>query len=166
MRSIYDIGSDLEQIKILLTETEGELPDSVETWLANLEQEQAEKLDRYAGLIKTLETEAAQCRKEAYEYIQKAQSRENRVTQLKSRLKEHMQRSGQTRMQSAKMLTFSVVANGGKTPLELDPNIPADDKWYRFEKNLDENLVRKSLESGEKLDFAWLGERGTHLRIK
>ena len=60
--------------------------------------------------------------------------------------------------------TFAIQKNGGKLPLKIIGEVPANYKRVVYED--DKDKIRKELEGGKKLDFAVLEERGTHLRIK
>ena len=59
-----------------------------------------------------------------------------------------------------------IVKNGGLAPLELtvDPaKLPARFKKVKIE--ADSAAIREALENGEKLKYAYLGERGEHIKI-
>lgn len=58
-----------------------------------------------------------------------------------------------------------ICKNGGKAPVVHDDTAPEKlpERFTIKERNNSE--IRAALEAGEKLSFAQLGERGTHLRI-
>jgi hypothetical protein len=63
---------------------------------------------------------------------------------------------------------ISLVNNGGKKPLHLNPSMRPEDFPEDFHKrriDLDKEALRAALEEGREIEGASLGERGKHLRI-
>lgn len=55
-----------------------------------------------------------------------------------------------------------ICKNGGEPPMQIIGAVPDE-----YKKLVEDNVkIREALKSGKTLDFAILGERGEHLRIK
>jgi len=172
--TLFDIGADLLALNDLFEEVGGELgsPETeaaFDAWAKTLVADEGKKLDGYCGLIRTLEGEAAVAKAEAEQYAMKARTRENRVKWLKDRMKQHLELTGRTKVQTATGRTVTIQANGGKLPLLItegtDPTkIPTE--FQRVKIEIDNEKVREHLEAGGPLEFAAIGPRGSHLRIR
>lgn len=168
MRPLYEITDDLRRMLDLADETGGELDAAAAEYLATVEAEEAVKLDGYANLIRTLEMEEAAARAEAEQYQLKAAARADAVKRLKGRLLDHLTATGRTKVQTAKGRTISVQANGGKAPVKWSSVEVADlpPRFVVVRQEIDREAVREALERGEVLEFATLGEKGQHVRIR
>ncbi len=172
MRRLFDIGEDLLAIDGLIDDLDGDISDpavdaALGMWLNESETEEGVKLDGYAGYIRQLEHEADVAKAEAEEYRRRAQTRENRVAWLKARLIQHLQRTGRTKVATATGRTVAVQSNGGRRPVTFIELFDADSIPIEFTKRVvDDEAIRAALEAGQELNFAHLGERGVHLRIK
>ena len=87
----------------------------------------------------------------------------NAAKAMKERLKNAMELMGKDTIKT-EHYTFRVQKNGGKLPVKLTADVPMSYKRVVYEDDTDR--IRIDLESGKKLDFAELGERGSHLRIR
>lgn len=166
--TLFAIGDELRAVLDLVDES-AELPPVVEQWFAEIGDAEAEKLDAYYWLIRQLEGEAAVATSEAEQQRAKATARENAVKRLKDRVKLYLESTGRTKAVSAKNRTFAIQTNGGKLPVEY--TTLADPEWVPPEfvvvkKSIDGDKVRAHLESGKELEWASLGLRGSHLRVK
>lgn len=174
-RPLYEITDDLLRLNDLLEEIDGdlsrlgEMEPAVTAWLDGLGEEQAAKLDGYVGLIKTLEMEAAAARAEKEQWAAKEKARTCRADYLKAKLKQHLEATGQLKVQTASGRVVTVQKNGGVAPLEIKPGtdpetLPAE--YVRTAVEIDRAKVRAALETGAELAFAELLPRGTSLRVK
>lgn len=169
MRPLYDIGSDLEQLRTAMESApDGEIPPELEAWFAGLEQEEGQKLDSYIGLMKQIGHEMETCDKEAKAWEAKAITRANALQSLKNRLKLHLERTGRTSITTPGLTKISLCKNGGKRPLVITGDVPADGPYafIEFTVSPDRDKIRQDLEAGVELPFAKLEEPGQHLRIK
>jgi len=170
MRPLYDIGSDLEQLRTAMESApDGEIPAELEAWFAGLEQEEGQKLDSYIGLMKQIGHEMEACDKEAKVWEAKAITRANALQNLKDRLKLHLERTGRASITTPGLTKISLCKNGGKRPLAIFADmIPPDSPYVvaRTEILPDSDKIRRMLEAGGTLPFAKLEEPGQHLRIK
>jgi uncharacterized protein (UPF0335 family) len=173
MATLFEIGVELVALMDLLDETGGEITpnsqDALDEFFTEVGDQQKDKLQAYASLIRRLETEAATATAEAEQWQKKAQARTNSVKSLKDRLKLYLEMTGQKKVQTSKGYTIAIQANGGKVPLVIaegtDPaSLPDEFKRQRWE--ILTEAVREALESGQKLPFAALGVRGSHVRIR
>lgn len=172
-RSIFEIGDGLNAIVEAFDRAEENGDDEVvrtafEAYFAQLLDNRGIKLDRYAALIQFNQTLADAAKAEAKRCADLARIRENRVAAMKARLKVYFEANGIAKVETAKH-AFTIAGNGGKLPLVIDENTKPEAAPERFQKvtvDFDQDAIRAALESGEELDFARLGERGTHLRVK
>lgn len=170
-RTLFEIGAELQALNDLLDDIGGDVSDPavedrVTQWFEELSRDEAVKLDHYCGLIKMLDGEVAVLKSEADEYAKRAKSRENRIANLKARMKLHLEATGRTRAVTATGRTVCVQKNGGKPPVECDP-VPLDDlppAFVRVTRAIDADAVRAAL--GQVLASARFGGFGTHLRIR
>lgn len=99
MRTLNEIGADLEALDALLSDVGGDVTEeaaaeAVDAWLAELKTERNAKLDRFAAYMADLTARAAAKKTEAARLTARASAEENRVKFLKARLLYFMQRHG------------------------------------------------------------------------
>jgi len=92
MRSLHEIGADLEEVEALLTNIDGEIPDGeigakIEAYFANLLDERDEKIRRICGLIEMLGLGADDCAEVIRRITRLKRANENGAERLKGRLK-------------------------------------------------------------------------------
>lgn len=180
MPTLFQIADDYLALNALLEElelqpdparAEGELNPALEALFAEIAGNQGAKLDGYVNLIRAIEGDAAVMESEAAEYKAKGEARRNRVKLLKERLHAYLIRTNQTKVQTEKGRIITVQNNGGHPGVDYDlldqddiAELPERFKEVRV--TVDTAAVKTALDAGEKLDFARLKDRGTHLRIK
>lgn len=193
-RTLWEIGSDLEALEALLTEVGGDVSEeeaeaAIDAWLAETSEAEAQKLDRYGALIRSLEARAEIQEAESARLLERARVNRNAVSRLKDRLLMHLDRTGRTKAEGY-LYAFTVANNGGKLPLltdDVDPmqvaprfrraslvlDAPTDEtldalreQCRRLDVMLDGEAIRAALDAGEDVPFARYGERGRHLRIR
>ena len=123
------------------------------------------KADGYVAVIDKLNSEAAVRKKMAEKLSNAAKALENNATRLKERLKFCMEQMGETELKT-EYFTFKICKNGGRQTLKIREGVEVPDSYKRIVLENDTDKIRKTLEAGETLPFAYLEERGTHLRIK
>jgi hypothetical protein len=172
-RTLFDISSDLLALDALLEEIGGDVSDptvaaTIDAWFSELAYDESRKLESWVGYVRQLEMEAAAAREESERFLVKARVRESRMAWLKDRMKAYLESSGRTKVTTEAGRTLMVQKNGGKAPLTLEPvdldAVPVE--LVRVRRELDMEAVRSALEAGQRLAFASLAERGTHLRVK
>lgn len=165
------------ELENLLEETQGEVTpevDRIADRLLQLDMQTADKIDRYAYTVKSLESERDRLSERAMIIHLRAEALDKTVTRLKDRVKEYIERNvppdekGRLRVEG-ELHTVWVQNAGGKLPLEIDPEVSPLDvppAYQRLETKFEKDAIRAVLDSGGKLSFAKLGERGRVLRIK
>lgn len=167
-RTLFIISDDIQQLNTLLDDLDDtEQQKLVTEWLDHLETERDRQLDNYAALIAELEARAEFRKQEAKRLMELAAAAENRAKMLKDRLKYFFETS-QIKKIETNRYRLSLVKHGGKAPLIFAQPITAAELPERFQRvsvETDTKAIREALESGEKLDFARLGDRGSSIRI-
>jgi hypothetical protein len=165
-RSLFDISAELRYIEDALEANEGEITPELEAWFADLADERDTKINNYCWLIDELQNHAKFLREEAARFNEWAKANENKATRLKDRLLEFFQAHGLQKMVTPHFKP-RIQANGGLAPLLLSvlpEELPKEFQCIRIAANQDE--LRRVLASGQELEFARIGERGIHLRLK
>lgn len=175
MKTLFEIGSDMERIDALLDECEGDLSKAesimpeVHSYLAQLDEDQAEKLEGYCLYLRKLETEEAAAKEEAERWQAKAKARLSRAEYLKANLKAHLERTGQKEVRTATGRVIALQASGGQPALQIDEDwrrTPAAAPYEVTRVEPNKAAIREALESGEELPFARLLPRTQRLVIR
>lgn len=175
--TLWDIGSDMQALNALIEECGGDVSDpqveaAFDAMFAEMQRDEANKLEGYAQAIRMLEGEQAAAKLEAAEFAKKAQQRERQIDTMKERIKLYLAAQGRTEAKTARGRTFKIVANGGALPLKIDDGVDANDpkqvspQFVKVVRSLDNTAIRAELEAGGELPFARLGERGTRITLK
>lgn len=158
--TLYEIqGEFLELLDMAETETDEQV---ITDTLSVIQSELEVKAEGYAAVIKELDAEVKKFDEEISRLILKKKVLENNSKRIKDRIKNAMEMMDVPEIKTDKF-KLKVTKNGGKAPLEITGNVP--DNFLKVIYETDTDKIRKALEDGEKLDFAELRERGTHLRI-
>jgi hypothetical protein len=166
MASLFQIGDDLMAI-LSLIEDDGEVTDQLSTWFDEIQSGEAEKLDGYIGVIRTLESQEAVAKAEAEQFATKARARANKIKYLKETLKGHLERTGRSRVTTKAGRNIRIQANGGAPSLTVDV-IPVEDlpaEFVRTVTEVNEDAIKAALKAGKEVPFARFEPKGTHLRI-
>jgi hypothetical protein len=170
---LFDIGADLQALENLLEESGGDISEAetegaVSAWFDELHGDLGEKLDRYVGLIRNLESLAEMREAEIERMLKLARTDRNKASALKERLKLFFQMRGLARYDTPHF-RLSLATNGGKVPLLLEVeagDLPPQFQVTRTAIEADKEALRAALESGAVIEGARLGERGQSLRIR
>jgi hypothetical protein len=173
-KTLFSIGEDLIALERIIEDADGDISDpkaaeAVESWFKELARDQGTKVDGYVNLIRKWEGQSAAAKAEAEQYRKRAQVRENRVESLKIRLKQHMEATGQQRIETPTGRTVAIQKNGGKTPMNIAADVDpkkVDPKYQVVTTVINAEAVYTALKAGESLPFAQLLPVGTHLRIR
>jgi hypothetical protein len=168
--SLYAIDMEMQAVLDAMLEGGVDSPEAAEALnqhLEGLDSALEAKAEQYACLIRELEMRSEARAKEASRIRALATVDSNLATRLKERLKEVMERTGKTRIETG-LFRLSVAANGGKQPMTIEPEavagLPKDLTILTVEP--DKERIRAALESGLILPGCTLLPRGTSLRIK
>lgn len=121
------------------------------------------KAENYAKYISNVKADISGIDAEIKRLSDRKKSMQNKVDYLKKNLQDTMTATGKTKFKTD-LFSFSVVRNGGKDPINFTGDVPR--KYCKVEYTPDKELIRSALESGKKLKFAEIGERGEHLNIR
>jgi hypothetical protein len=169
--TLFEIKDDLDALAALLYETGGDVTDevaaaAVDAWLAETGEALKDKLDRYGSLIREKEGLAALRKQEAERLAGLASADLNVVKRLKERL---MWFFGDQQIEKVETprFKFAIQDNGGRPPVHILVDPVALPEWARrVAYSADTDAIREKLENGADIDFAQIGERGRHLRIR
>jgi hypothetical protein len=172
--TLFEIGEDLLALDELIDSLGGDVSDpavdaAITSWQESLANDQGRKLDGYCNLIKKLDAMAAIASAEAAEYSKRAASCTNRVKWLKSRMMNHMLRTGTTTLETATGRKIAIQGNGGKPPVDIVEDVDLttiDQRFVRTKSEIDKEAIREAIANGESVPFARIGQLGTQLRIR
>lgn len=165
-RTLFEISAELRGIEEALEMAEGEMTPELEAWFSEITDDRDTKVNNYCWLISELTDHAKFLREEAARFSEWAKVNENKATRLKDRLLEFFQAHGIQKLVTPHFKP-RIQANGGVAPLLLSvqpEELPEEFQKVVVTANQDE--IRRVLSSGTELEFARLGERGFHLRIR
>lgn len=165
--SLYAIQNEITDIvDAILDGGDAEAQQALEAHLAGLDAALEEKADDYAALIQHLVARADARRVEAQRMRDLAATDEALADRLKARLKEAMETTGRTKLDTARF-RLSVAGNGGKQPLSVTcdaTTLPKELTTVTVTANKD--AIRQALENGATIAGCELLPRGTSLRIR
>jgi hypothetical protein len=124
------------------------------------------KCDSIAEIIAKNDSDIAMLKCEIKRLNECVDHLESSNEHLKDGLADYLKHQHTTKIKTT-FHSFSICKNGGKQPIEVTANvldIPQEYCTFTPKPNMD--TIRKALESGQNLEFAYLKERGEHLRIK
>lgn len=164
--SLFNIGESFFALESLLFETEGEITEEIDQWLAEYQAKEEEKIDAYCYIIQKFEEIA----EEAKRLADRSSGYRNKVSQLKDRLKTYLEVRGRDKIETPRF-TVTICGNGGLLPVKLNEGIDSTklpDQFVRVHKEADMSSLRDALLNGDEEigRFATILPRGTHLRIK
>lgn len=126
-----------------------------------------QKADDYAALIRVCATRAAARREEAERMLMLAKDDERKAERLTTMLFDAMIATQRTKVETGRF-RLSIKKNGGKIPVVItDENaLPVDFRVPKVTEVIDKDAIRESLEAGNVVPGAELGQRGQRLEIK
>jgi len=157
---IYIYNNQLEEIASL---NEGEIPDSFEMKEIELYSKLSSKIDNYIGLIKYLESKVETFKNEKENIDRKKKAIENTLQRLEDYLKYSME-SNKEKSIDGTIYSVKLRNNGGKQPVKIDEEDVTAEYMKQIEV-IDREKIVSELNSGKKLPFARLLERGKHIAI-
>ena len=162
MANIYELTNDFITVQEMMSSGEYNV-EALENTLECLEFELEEKAENYAKIMKNLTAEVEGLKAEENRLSQRRKSIENNIKFLKKNLETAMILTGKRKFKTA-LFSFSIQPNGGKQSLDIHSDVP--EEYQKIVIEPDNDKIREALESGKKLDFAVLKERGEGLRIR
>ena len=157
--TLYEITKDFQDLLELMNDPDVP-PEVIADTMEGIEGAFEVKADNYNTLIKSLETDNYGDKEEIERLNARVKRRSDNIARMKERLMNAMNLTGKKKLPTEHYV-LSIAKNGGLAPLVVTGNVPAD--YCRLEP--DNSKIRAALDQG-RLDFAHLGERGTHLAIR
>ena len=162
MQSLMELTDDYVKLQEYAGSLEPEDQQAFLDTLEGLDYEVGLKLDDYVSVIKAIESNEDLIETEIGRLKKISQALDDNKSKMKSAIKSAMEQMDKKEI-TGKFHKIKIVKNGGKQPLIITDDVPNNYQKLIFED--DTEKIRKALESGEELSFAYLGERGTHLKI-
>lgn len=159
--TLFDIVGEYERLYELAIEDEDHQA-FIDT-LEGLKGELENKAAGYVQVMKQLEMEEAECDKVIEAFKAKKQTRANSIKRMSEALQSAMETAGVDVLKAGDY-ELKIVNNGGVQPLVISGDVP--DNFMKVIYEPDNRKIREALIDGQELDFARLGERGRHLKIK
>lgn len=163
MSALFEIVGEFQLLYEMAIEDEVD-PELFNDTLEAITGELEAKGAGYVAVIEQLEMEAAKADLLAKKYSNLKKTRKNAIKRMKDRLLIAIDALGKTEIPAGDF-TIKVKKNGGKQTMTVNYEL-VPDSWRRIVLEVDEEKIRKALESGEELAFAKLEERGRHIEIK
>lgn len=177
MDSLFALTAQYNELYDMLTDESADEEVVVDTLDAILGEIEV-KSEGYVAVINRLDMELDACEKQKKMWEQRYNTRKNAIDRLKKALVNAMMQMDKTEIKAGDN-TIKLVNNGGVAPLKYKvgdlilsgkevkiEDIPKEYRKTVVTETVDGEKVRKALESGEKLDFAFIGDRGKSIRIK
>jgi len=162
MSSLFEITSDTQTLYEMLTDPDADV-QAVRDTLDGMMGELEVKASGYIAVLEQMDMEQKKA-EEMYKFFkEKADARKNGIKRMKDAIKWAMINLNLDKIEAGNY-TIKLQANGGKLPLQIIGEVPDNFKRIIYED--DTELIRKHLENGETLGFAYLEERGKHVVIK
>ena len=162
MSSLFQITSDMQTLYEMLTDPDADV-QAVRDTLDGMMGELEVKASGYIAVLEQMDMEQKKA-EEMYKFFkEKADARKNGIKRMKDAIKWAMINLNLDKIEAGNY-TIKLQSNGGKLPLQIIGEVPDNFKRIIYED--DTELIRKHLENGETLGFAYLEERGKHVVIK
>lgn len=159
--SLYQMSQEWEDVFDKLLDPE--IPEeAVFDTIEMIEADMDIKAENYGKIIRSMEGDSSALREEIQRLQKRKKSLDSRADMLKQRLFDAMKATGRLEIKT-NLFTFSIQGNGGLRPVDLTDAVPTE--WLKPGEP-DIKRIRESLEAGNVLPFATLGERGEGLRIR
>ena len=163
--SLFGLVGEYKELFEMLTDTDEEDREVVETTLESVNFEIEKKAEGYLHIMDRLDMELAAAEKQKEMWTKAVSTRKKAKEWMKQHVIEAMMQMGVDEIQAGDR-KFKLGNAGGVKPLKFveDKEIPQSYMKVIYEK--DNEKIRKALNDGEKLDFAYLGERAKTLKVK
>lgn len=162
MNELFNLVGQIKEVYELMTDPE------IDEQVVNdtLEGLMGELSVHAAGIVKLrdrLDMEIDTCKKHKDEWATAEKVRKNRKKRLDDLIKITMTQLELDEIEAGDV-KLTLKNAGGLLPLVIDGTVP--EKYTKIIIENDNELIRKALDSGEKLDFAHYGERSKSIKIK
>ena len=162
--SLYELTSDLQALVDFgyTEDDEQAFLDTLEGIIGGIQ----DKADGYCAVISRFNANVEMIKAEEERLSNRRKTIENNISRMKEALKkalEAMETSGIEKPEiHTDFHTIKLAGNGGKQPMKVnEEKVPDNYKMIVYQ--TDTEKIRKELESGKKLPFAYLEPRGRHV---
>ena len=166
--SLYHISSEMQSVIDAMLEGGADSPEAMtalDEHLKGLEAALESKAEGYAGVIRELEMRATARTEEVKRIRALADADAALAERLKERLRDAMQRTGRTRIDTPRF-RLSVVGNGGRQPLLIADPEAIPPLFIRHVPEINKEAIRLALDAGQEVPGCTLAPRGSRLSIK
>lgn len=159
-KSLIQIAQDSAALEELLQETGGELTETLETFLAEIETGLTTKADSYYSMMDHLTATAERYRKRAEAYRGAAKTAESVVDNMKTRIHAAMGLMGVQEIEG-KSIRFKIQNSPASLAIDDQAKLPAEMTIVTV--TPDTNKIKAALKTGETIPGCRLTQ-GTHVR--
>ncbi len=167
MPTLYEIANDFKFLLDLLdTETPEEQDESITEAMEHSQLALEVKTEAVVMMMRELEARADARLKEAEFHKRRAEVAANSARRLKDYLHDVMRTIDQLEL-AAGRFTVNRVRNGGRPPVDFDAALlPERFREVKEVVSWDYDAARKEALENPDVEWAHIGERGEHIRIK
>lgn len=164
MATLYELTDELLELMRMAEDPDID-PQTLADTMEGVTGEFTEKAEGYGRVIREVEADIEKYTKEIERLTNWKSNAVNSVKRMKDHLMMAMIATDNTKFKSDHF-KFSVAKNGGLQPLHVDEieKVPAE--YIIHEPKVDTDKIRKALNDGQELPFAYFKERGQHLSIR
>lgn len=161
MANLYELTGEWIQLMDKL-----EAGEDVELEFNETDEAFEEKAEKYAMMIRNLESDYEAFDKEEKHYKEKKNRCKKGIEKLKNNLESAMIITGKRKFKKG-VFSFSIQKNGGKLPVIVDvPTEELEDEFVIVTEKPDLTAIEKYINETGDITFAHFGERKEGLRIK
>ena len=161
MANLYELTGEWIQLMDKL-----ESGEDVELEFNETDEAFEEKAEKYAMMIRNLESDYEAFEKEEKRYKEKKNTCKKGIEKLKNNLESAMIITGKRKFKKG-VFSFSIQKNGGKLPVIVDvPTEELEDEFVIVTEKPDLTAIEKYINETGDITFAHFGSRGEGLRIK
>ncbi len=163
--TLYDIGQDYLQALDLFTDPEADIPmDAVMDTLEGIEGQMQDKAVNVAKFMQNLVASAKAIKEAEQQMARRRKAIENRATWFKEYLKNNMEASGITKIESP-WFNLAIQKNPEAVEIFDETSLPDEFKSEVVTVKIDRSAIKQALRDGVGVSGAML-TRGTRLAIR
>ena len=160
--TLYELTEEYKELLDMLMDPDVD-PQVVADTLEGVEGDIEHKAEGYGAVMCELNAKRAQIKKEVERLDAWADVLSNNINRMNNALISAMDAVGKKKIETDHF-RFSIVGNGGKRPMRLTGEVPEEYMWMKPE--IDTAKIRRDLEDGKELSFAYLADRGRRLSVR
>lgn len=164
MNELFDLVGQYKQVYEMMTDPdidEQTVNDTLESIMGEIEV----NASNMVPILDRLDMEIDACKKHEQEWHARRKRREEWQKRFKAMIMSAMDELGKTKLQAGDV-TFNLQNVGGQLAIEYVDGVTVPERFTKITIETDNQLVRKALDAGEKLDFARFAPRGRTLKVR